>query len=121
MYLKRKVYNKLLSWKEENNLTLEVTGARQVGKTYIIRKFASENFTNAVYVNMLEASGQEFLDCIHAAKEWKPGTERPAQPLHKALQLYEPTFKDTDETVIIIDEIQESPTVYNLIREFTRN
>ena len=121
MYLKRKIYKKLLSWKEESNLTLEVTGARQVGKTYIIRKFASENFTNAVYVNMLEASGQEFLDCIHATKEWKPGTERPTQPLHKALQLYEPTFKDTDETVIIIDEIQESPTVYNLIREFTRN
>lgn len=121
MYLKRKIYKKLLSWKEESNLTLEVTGARQVGKTYIIRKFASENFTNAVYVNMLEASGQEFLDCIQAAKEWKPGTERPEQPLHKALQLYEPAFKDTDETVIIIDEIQESPDVYNLIREFTRN
>lgn len=33
MYLKRKIYKKLLSWKEESNLTLEVTGARQVGKT----------------------------------------------------------------------------------------
>lgn len=121
MYLKRKIYKKLLSWKEESNLTLEVTGARQVGKTYIIRKFAEENFAGVVYINMLEASGQEFLDCIQAAKAWKPGTERPVQPLHKALSLYESAFRDTEETVVIIDEIQESPDVYNLIREFTRN
>ncbi len=121
MYLKRKIYQKLLSWKAESNLSLEVTGARQVGKTYIIQKFAKENFDAAVYINMLEASGQEFLKCIQKANEWEPGTERPKQPLHKALSLYEPSFQDTEGTVIIIDEIQESPTVYNLIREFTRN
>lgn len=121
MYLKRKIYKKLLSWKEESDLTLEVTGARQVGKTYIIRKFAEENFAGVVYINMLEASGQEFIDCIQTAKAWKPGTERPVQPLHKALSLYEFAFRDTEETVVIIDEIQESPDVYNLIREFTRN
>lgn len=121
MYLKRKIYKKLLSWKEESDLTLEVTGARQVGKTYIIRKFAEENFAGVVYINMLEASGQEFIDCIQTAKAWKPGTERPVQPLHKALSLYESAFRDTEETVVIIDEIQESPDVYNLIREFTRN
>ncbi len=119
MYLKRKIYQKLLSWKAESNLTLEVTGARQVGKTYIIQKFAKENFDAAVYINMLEASGQEFLKCIQKANEWEPGTERPKQPLHKALSLYEPSFQDREETVIIIDEIQESPTVYNLIRELT--
>ncbi len=121
MYLKRKIYKKLLSWKEESDLTLEVTGARQVGKTYIIRKFAAENFSDVVYMNMLEASGQEFLACIQKATAWEPGTERPGQPLHKALSLYEPAFRDLSETVIIIDEIQESPAVYNLIREFTRN
>lgn len=121
MYLKRKIYKKLLSWKEESDLTLEVTGARQVGKTYIIRRFAEENFAGVVYINMLEASGQEFIDCIQTAKAWKPGTERPVQPLHKALSLYESAFRDTEETVVIIDEIQESPDVYNLIREFTRN
>lgn len=70
---------------------------------------------------MLEASGQEFLKCIPKANEWESGAERPRQPLHKALLLYKPSFQDREETVIIIDEIQESPTVYNLIREFTRN
>ena len=42
MYLKRTVYDKLLEWKnEQNRSTLEVNGARQVGKTYIINKIHS--------------------------------------------------------------------------------
>lgn len=36
MYLKRTVYEQLLEWKNDNShSTLEVSGARQVGKTYI--------------------------------------------------------------------------------------
>ncbi len=39
MYLKRKVYDQLLDWKNDTvHSTLEVNGARQVGKTYIINK-----------------------------------------------------------------------------------
>lgn len=120
MYLKRKIYEKLLVWKEESNLTLEINGARQVGKTYILRKFAEENFRHTIYINMLEDSGEEFLKCLEAAKEWEPGKERPVQPLHKAFSLYEPDFSDTVDTVIIIDEIQEVAEVYNHVREFTR-
>ena len=45
MYIKRNVYQQLMDWKNESsNSTLEVRGARQVGKTYIINKFADENF-----------------------------------------------------------------------------
>ena len=40
-YLKRQVYDDLLAWKkQEDRATLEVSGARQVGKTYIVNKFA---------------------------------------------------------------------------------
>ena len=50
MYLKRTVYDKLLEWKsEQNRSTLEVNGARQVGKTYIINKFADEHFKYKIY------------------------------------------------------------------------
>ena len=38
--MKRKIYNKLLLWKESNNRKpLIVFGARQVGKTYLINNF----------------------------------------------------------------------------------
>ena len=49
MYLKRTIYNQLLNWKNDtNHSTLEVGGARQVGKTYIINKFADENFRHKI-------------------------------------------------------------------------
>ena len=52
MYLKRKVYDQLLDWKNDTvHSTLEVNGARQVGKTYIINKFADENFRHKIYIN----------------------------------------------------------------------
>lgn len=120
MYLRRKVYDKLVDWKNNSSLTLEITGARQVGKTYIIRKFAEENFENMLYINMLEDSGAEFLECLRVARQWEPGKERPQQPVHKAFALFSERFTDKEDTVVVVDEIQESDTVYNLVREFTR-
>ena len=120
MYLKRTVYERLSSWKKESSLTLEVTGARQVGKTYIINKFAEDSFCKIIYINMLEDSGNEFLECLKKAREWKPGEDRPEKPLHEAFRLFDKGFTDDEETAVIIDEIQESAVVYNLIREFTR-
>ena len=45
--LKRKILKDLLYWKNNHrNNCLMVIGARQVGKTYIIKKFAEENYEN---------------------------------------------------------------------------
>lgn len=60
------------------------------------------------------------MECYNQALSWKPGMKRPEHPLHEAFLLYEPEFQDTDDTVIIIDEIQESAEIYNRIREFPR-
>ena len=120
MYLKRRIYDRLVAWKDGSDLTLEVTGARQVGKTYIINKFADENFCGKIYINMQEDSGSEFLECLKKARKWEPGQDRPEKPIHKALELFDKRFLDQRDTVVIIDEIQESSVVYNLIREFTR-
>ena len=49
MELKRDIYKKLLAWKEENSgQVLQISGARQVGKTYIIDKFAKENYNSYI-------------------------------------------------------------------------
>ena len=51
MYLKRKVYERLINWKKSGiRSTLEVGGARQVGKTYLINKFADEYFNQKIYI-----------------------------------------------------------------------
>lgn len=121
MYLKRKIYDRLVQWKNNaDHSTLEVNGARQVGKTYLINKFADENFAHKIYVNLFELSGKQFMECYKQATQWQPRQKRPDHPLQDAFHLYEPDFQDTDDTVIIIDEIQESAEIYNRIREFTR-
>ena len=93
MYLKRKIYDRLLEWKSRSShSTLEVNGARQVGKTYIINKFADENFKNKIYINLFDLSGKQFLECYRQATDWKPGTKRPANPLQDAFRLYDPSY-----------------------------
>lgn len=53
--LKRKVYPKLLQWKvEKEGKCLIVSGARQVGKTYIIRAFAAQEYESFIELNFLE-------------------------------------------------------------------
>lgn len=52
--MKRKIETHLLAWKDKGSgrLPLIINGARQVGKTYILRKFGEEQFRNVVYVNL---------------------------------------------------------------------
>ena len=76
MDLKRDIYASLLQWKGSNSgKVLEVSGARQVGKTYILTKFAKENYKKFIYINMMQTSGQEFIACLDQASRWKPGEE----------------------------------------------
>lgn len=119
--LRRDIYDKLLNWKQEDTgRVLELQGARQVGKTYILKKFAQENFDQVIYINMAEPSGQDFLRCLSQTTDWKIGEKRPEHPLQQAVKLYEPDFSDNKGTVIIIDEIQESVETFNQIRTFAR-
>ena len=121
MELRRNMYKKLLAWKNENTgRVLELQGARQVGKTYILKKFGKENFSKMVYINMAENTGKNFLRCTSIAMEWEPGKPMEETPVRKALELYDETFKDNKDTVVIIDEIQESAEIYNQIRTLAR-
>lgn len=121
MYFKRQAYEKLQQWKNaDSGCVLEVSGARQVGKTYLLKKFAKENFKYIIYINMAEQSGQEFLLCMDKVNQWEPGMPRVERPIHEMLRLYDAAFEDSKDTMIIIDEIQESAKVYNLIRTFAR-
>ena len=53
--MKRNIYTKLLKWKNENIYTpLMIIGARQVGKTYIIKEFCEKEFKKNIYINLLE-------------------------------------------------------------------
>ena len=50
--LKRKLYDELLKWKNENKEEcLLIKGARQVGKTYLVRKFGEAEYESFIEIN----------------------------------------------------------------------
>ena len=120
-YLKRNIYDRLLSWKKRpNHATLEVSGARQVGKTYIVNKFADEQYKRKIYINLLDFSGELFLEKYENLRNEIRNGFLCENPVHELIRRVHPDFEDTADTIVIIDEIQESAAIYNRVREFTR-
>ena len=57
--LKRDIYSKLVQWKNsDSGKVLVLSGARQVGKTFILNKFAKDNYKKYIYINMVHAAAR---------------------------------------------------------------
>ena len=71
MYLKRKIDEYLLEWKEkEERLPLIIKGARQIGKTESINHFANQNYGNIVSINfVLEPKYKTILSDGYAVED----------------------------------------------------
>lgn len=122
--LKRNAYNDLLDWKNNhNNKVLLVEGARQVGKTYLVKKFSNENYKNVIYINLLEESGEDLLAINEQIRQERLSgklNRETTNSLKEMFRRYSNKFEDNEECVVIIDEIQESYKIYNMIRQFAR-
>ena len=108
--LKRKITEKLLNWKNnEDNICLLVRGARQVGKTYIIDEFAKKNYKSYIYINFeLEPSYKSIFDGNLDIKTLKMKLELsfPNTPLI------------SNDTIIFLDEIQACPNARTALKSF---
>ena len=56
--MKRKVYEKLVHWKQNSNgkTAILIDGARRVGKSYIVEKFAKENYKSYIIIDFNKVS-----------------------------------------------------------------
>jgi predicted AAA+ superfamily ATPase len=55
VFLKRKIIEKFLQWKENKNaLPLMLVGARQTGKSFIINDFCEKNFEHKIEMNFMQ-------------------------------------------------------------------
>ena len=60
--MKRILYKELVNWKDNpKRKPLLLQGARQVGKTYLIKEFAKNEYKNLVYLNFEENKGLKSL------------------------------------------------------------
>ena len=49
MDFKRKIYKELIEWKNDpNHFPIIIDGLRQIGKSYIVDKFANDNYENVI-------------------------------------------------------------------------
>ena len=59
--LSRKIEKDIINWLENENKALLIDGARQVGKTYIVRHVSQKLYENFIEINMVEDSLGERL------------------------------------------------------------
>ena len=103
---KRNIETDLRQWKDSDiRKPLVLRGARQVGKTSIVRKFAGENFESLVEINLERADQNAFF----------AGVETPDEFIKKA-ELLTKTHVVEGKTLLFIDEIQESLDTMKLLR-----
>lgn len=110
--MKRLIYKKLLIWKEQNsNKPLVLQGARQVGKTYILKKFAKTEFSNFLYINF-----EEDIKIHNAFNE-----SLSPKIILSLIELYLGTKYNWSKTLIIFDEIQTCPNALNSLKYFSES
>lgn len=105
--LKRKAYDKLLDWKNRNKKpALFIYGARQIGKTTLIREFAKEHYENFVEINFILDDNAKL---IFSGKY-------DADTIISNLTAYVRKPLVPGKTLILFDEIQACPEVRTAIK-----
>ena len=106
--LKRKIYQTLLDWKNtKHNECLLIKGARQVGKSFIIREFGRKNYQSFIELNFYQHP--EYISIFD-------GDLTPDEIYKRiSLQLLGVKFIE-GETLIFLDEIQHCPNARTAIK-----
>src|SRR3972149_3624243 len=105
---KRTIVKELEKWaKKKNRKPLVIRGARQVGKTTIVNQFA-QKFEQYIYLNLeLPADRKPFENF------------KDLETLVQALFfLKDKEYSKRKKTLLFIDEIQEVPEAFNILRFF---
>lgn len=107
--MKRKIYNQLIEWKNNKiNKPLLILGVRQCGKTYIINEFCKNEYKNYLKINLLERN-----DVVNLYKENINSEEK-----YKRLKAMINFDFDKENSILFIDEIQESEELISELKYF---
>ncbi|MDR3048397.1 MAG: ATP-binding protein [Elusimicrobiota bacterium] len=110
--MQRQAIDNLIKWKQESNRKpMLIFGMRQVGKTWLMRKFGEENFKNIVYINFDNEPDKKkiFEKDLNTAR------------IIEALGFEAETKINPDDTLIIFDELQECPRAFTSLKYFCEN
>ncbi len=113
MYIERKIDSYLAEWKlDEDRKPLIIKGARQIGKTESIRRFAKKNYKNFIEINFVDEPiyKQIIVDGYKASD------------IVKNISLIDTTKRfEPKETLIFFDELQEFPEIATSLKFFRQD
>ena len=107
--MRREIYSELLLWKNNpNRKPLIITGARQVGKTWIMREFGKNEYDDVVYINCDNESRMEKL----------LSDDYNIDRILLGLQAISGVNIKEGKTLIVFDEIQQISRGLHLLKYF---
>lgn len=107
MAFKRDLLEKLVLWqKSTNRKPLVIEGARQVGKTWLMKEFGRTCFEQFTYINFEELNLQDVF------------AEKNPHAIIQQLALISGNKIDPQHTLLIFDEIQECKSALNALKYF---
>jgi uncharacterized protein len=105
--LKRDAYQDMLEWKRlKTHQGLLVTGARQVGKTTLVREFAHQNYKELAEINFLE--NPQAIQIVQEATNSKD--------LLLRLSVLTNSNLEPEKTLLFLDEIQECKDILTWLK-----
>lgn len=110
--MERKLISKLEQWKNKiKRKPLIIQGARQVGKTWIMREFGSRYFDDTIYINF---DNNETMKKVFEI-------DFDISRIISAIKIEYGKGFDPQNTLIIFDEIQEAPKALSSLKYFNEN
>lgn len=108
-FMKRNAILKLVQWKNSpERKPMVLRGARQVGKTWLMKEFGQNYYDNYVYFNFDE---EDELKSIFE-------TNKNPNRIIELLSMISDEKIEPEKTLIIFDEIQECPEALNTLKYF---
>lgn len=108
----RSAMKELEKWKaKKRRKPLIIRGARQVGKTWLMKEFGATTYANTVYINF---DNNERMRTLFTGSF---SVER----IVTGLELYAGEKIDPDSTLLIFDEVQEVPQALSALKYFNEN
>lgn len=105
----RTAIEKLYEWKNrKNRKPLIIEGARQVGKTWLMKEFGKEAYSDYIYINFDSNSQMSDLFSMDLNPE----------RLIMGLELYASRKIDPENTLLIFDEVQQVPRALSALKYF---
>jgi predicted AAA+ superfamily ATPase len=110
--MKRQTETYLQSWKDKpDRKPLIIRGARQVGKTWLMKEFGRQSYEQVAYINLESNAIARNLFAV----------DFDIQRIISGIQIDTGVVINAQNTLLIIDEIQESPTAITALKYFQEN